>query len=233
METIVWKGRLGPMNLAASPQTFRPTTITHLMADALEVREGDVVIDVGCGSGVLGVIAAKLGAAKVYGVDMSPDVVEVCTTSAAANGVADRMEFFHGDLFEPLPDALRADVIIGDVSGVPDAIAGDSGWFPSKTGGGPRGSELPMRMLRGARQRLAARGRLLLPTATLQDERALLDVARSAFSSVAKITERTIPLTGALAQKASIKRLVDEGVIHLGQRGSRLIWEARVWLCHA
>ncbi len=233
MQTITWKGRLGPMDLTASDTTFLPSTISQLMAAVLDVKPGDIVIDVGCGTGVLGIIAAKLGASKVYGVDASPDVVEVATANARAHGVADRMEFFQGDLFSPLGDDITADVIIGDVSGIPDDLAADSGWFPSKTGGGPRGSELPIRMLQQARRRLAEGGRLFLPTGTLQDENAILDAARSAFSSLVKLTERPIPLAGALADAKSIKRLLDDGIVQLSERGSRLLWEARVWLCAA
>lgn len=233
MQTITWKGRLGPMDLTASDSTFLPSTISQLMAAVLDVKPGDIVIDVGCGTGVLGIIAAKLGASKVYGVDASPDVVEVATANARAHGVADRMEFFQGDLFSPLGDDITADVIIGDVSGIPDDLAADSGWFPSKTGGGPRGSELPIRMLQQAKRRLAEGGRLFLPTGTLQDENAILDAARSAFSSLVKLTERPIPLAGALADAKSIKRLLDDGIVQLSERGSRLLWEARVWLCAA
>ena len=107
MQTITWKGRLGPMELQASDHTFQPSTISTLVAKVLEVKEGDVVIDVGCGTGILGIIAAKLGAAKVYGVDASPDVVAVATANAQKHGVADRMEFYHGDLFSPLPDGVK------------------------------------------------------------------------------------------------------------------------------
>jgi precorrin-6B methylase 2 len=233
MQSIIWKGRLGPMELTTSESTFVPSTISQLVAKVLEIREGDVVIDVGCGTGILGIIAAKLGASRVYGVDASPDVVEVGAKNAGAHGVADRMEFFHGDLFDPLPGDVRADVIIGDVSGIPDSLAAESGWFPSKTGGGPRGSELPVRMLNEARRRLKESGRLFLPTGTLQDEGAILEAARSAFGNLIKLTERPIPLAGALAEAKSLKRLIDDGIVDLSERGSRLLWEARVWLCAA
>lgn len=233
MQTFTWKGRLGPMDLTASDTTFLPSTISQLVASVLDVREGDVVIDVGCGTGVLGIIAAKLGAGSVYGVDASPDVVEVATANATAHGVAERMEFFHGDLFDPISESVMADVIIGDVSGIPDDLAADSGWFPSRTGGGPSGAELPIRMLQQARRRLREGGRLFLPTGTLQDENAILDAARSAFATLVKLTERSIPLAGALAETKSITRLLDDGIVQLTERGSRFLWEARVWLCAA
>jgi SAM-dependent methyltransferase len=231
MHTITWKGRLGPMELATSDNTFQPSTISTLVAKVLEVKEGDVVIDVGCGTGILGIIAAKLGAAKVYGIDASPDVVEVAGANARAHGVADRMEFFQGDLFSPLPEDLRADIIIGDVSGIPDALAAESGWFPSKTGGGPRGSELPVRMLREAQRWLKENGRLFLPTGTLQDENAILEAARSVFGSLKKLIDKMIPLAGPLAESGSIRELVDRGIVKLTPKGSRFVWEARVWEC--
>ena len=233
VETITWKGRLGPMGLGVSSRTFRPTTITHVLAQAMEVRRGDVVIDVGCGSGILGIIAAKLGASRVYGTDVSPDVVDVASGNAARHGVAHCTTFFQGDLFSALPSDVRADLIVGDVSGVPDELAADSGWFPSRTGGGRRGCELPIRMIREAGRRLAPAGRMLLPTATLQDEPPILDAARAAFASDVKVAQRAIPLPSAIAEADSLKRLAQEGVIHLGTRGSRLIWDARVWRCDA
>ena len=55
---IKWKGRLGPLELRVSENTFRPSTISVLLAEALEVEPGDTVVDVGCGSGILSIIAA-------------------------------------------------------------------------------------------------------------------------------------------------------------------------------
>lgn len=231
MQTITWKGRLGPLELATSDHTFQPSTVSTLVAKVLDVKEGDVVIDVGCGTGILGIIAAKLGASEVYAVDASPDVVAVGTANAEAHGVADKMHFFQGDLFSPLPEDIKADIIIGDVSGIPDALAADSGWFPSRTGGGPRGSELPVRMLRDAGRRLKENGRLFLPTGTLQDESAILEAARSVFGSLKKLIDKMIPLAGPLAESGSLRELVDRGIVKLTPRGSRLVWEARVWEC--
>lgn len=226
-----WKGRLGPMRLAVSEHTFVPSTVSSLMAKAMDIVEDEVVIDVGCGTGILGIIAAKLGAGKVHATDASEDVVEVGTKNAAEHGVADRVSFYCGDLFESVPADVAADVILGDVSGIPDSVAAASGWFPSRTGGGPHGSELPTRMLQEAVRRLKPTGRLLLPTGTLQDEASILDTARSLFASVRKLVERAIPLPTELAESEPVQALAAEGVVALTQRGSRYIWEARVWEC--
>jgi ribosomal protein L11 methyltransferase len=51
--------------------------------------EGARVLDVGCGSGILSIAAAKLGARFVYGVDIDPIAVEATAANAARNGLSD------------------------------------------------------------------------------------------------------------------------------------------------
>ena len=226
---MTWKGRCGPFDLEVSPATFRPSTVSVLLAASLEVEEDAVVVDVGCGSGVLAIVAAKLGAKRVYGTDAAKDTVEVASANAEAQGVGDVTTFFKGDMFEPLPGDLEADVVIGDVSGIPDEFAKASGWFPSGLSGGPSGAELPMRMLQEAKSLLKRGGKLFLPTGSLQDEESIMKRARSVFNSIHQLSERPIPLPSALVGHPALLSLVRAKVINLKQRGSRLLWTARIW----
>lgn len=228
-ETITWKGRFGPMDLMVGRETFRPSTISSLLADALDFNPGAVVVDVGTGSGILSIIAAKLGASRVYGVDAAAETVEIASANARAHGVADRVEFAQGDMFEPLDPDLEADVVIGDVSGIPDEIASVSGWFPSGLSGGPTGAELPMRMIEESKRLLKKGGSLFLPTGSLQDEHSIIERARSVFGSMKQLTERNIPLPSSLAEDPAVLRALRDKVIALKQRGTRFQWTARVW----
>jgi methylase of polypeptide subunit release factors len=226
-----WRGREGPFHLQLGPGVFSPTTTSRTLADALEIAPGDTVIDVGCGSGVLAFVAAKLGAAKVYGVDLSHRAVETAKGNARLLGLDDRCEFRAGDLLAPVRD-VRADVLIGDVSGIPDAIAAESGWFDDVPAGGPTGAELPAKFLRSIGETLKRGGRLYLPTGTIQHEQAILDAAREVFGDhMEPVLEREFPLPDLVARSKAVARMMKEGLVSFRQRGSRWLWQLRIWRC--
>src|SRR5207247_6891234 len=133
-----WRGRTGPFTLRVNPGVFAPTHTSRTIAEALDIQEGQTVIDVGCGSGVLSFVAARLGARRVIGCDLSADAVQVAEENARRLALDERVEFRVGNLLEPVRGET-ADVIIGDVSGIPDEIAEVSGWFPDGHAGGPTG----------------------------------------------------------------------------------------------
>ncbi|HEY0160899.1 MAG TPA: HPr-rel-A system PqqD family peptide chaperone [Thermoanaerobaculia bacterium] len=79
------------------------------------VTPSTVLIDVGSGIGTFSVLAAKLGAARVYGIEPA-DVITLAEELARANGVADRIQFIQAKAGEAeLPE--RADVIVSDLAG--------------------------------------------------------------------------------------------------------------------
>src|SRR3990172_252698 len=66
-DTLEWRGRTGPFTVSLGDGVFHPTHTSRTLAEALEIELGDTVIDVGCGSGVLSFVAARLGAGRVIG----------------------------------------------------------------------------------------------------------------------------------------------------------------------
>jgi SAM-dependent methyltransferase len=231
---LEWKGRTGPFTIRVCPGVFAPTHTSRTIAEALEIDPGDTVIDVGCGSGVLSFVAAHLGARQVFGCDISPEAVAVAEENAGRLGLRDRIEFRIGSLLNPVRD-VKADVIIGDVSGIPDEIAEVSGWFPDGRAGGPTGAELPEAMLESIRENdcLAPGGRLYLPTGTIQNENRILDVARRIFgaANLQSLLSREFPLPDVVAKSKAVARMMKEGLLDLHARGSRLLWRLQVWRC--
>ena len=91
-------------------------TADYLAAIAEAVRPGDVVLDIGTGSGVLAIAAARAGAGRVYAVEAS-DIAEVAERVFAANGVEDTVTLIPGwsrQLELPEPADLLVSEIIGN-----------------------------------------------------------------------------------------------------------------------
>ena len=78
------------------------------------LKEGDTVLDVGCGSGILGIAAAKLGAKRCYLSDLDPIAVESAEHNCALNNVEDITRVTLSDLLTD--SSVEADVIIANIT---------------------------------------------------------------------------------------------------------------------
>jgi len=76
------------------------------------VRPGDVVLDVGAGSGILSLFAAQAGAARVYAVEQT-SIAVLAQQLAAANGFEDIVQVIQGDVLEIEPPE-RVDVVVSE-----------------------------------------------------------------------------------------------------------------------
>jgi ribosomal protein L11 methyltransferase len=75
-----------------------PSTTLLLEQLAARISGGEKVLDVGCGSGVLGLCALRLGATRVVGIDIEAPAIEATRRNATLNGLEGRMEVTLGAL---------------------------------------------------------------------------------------------------------------------------------------
>jgi len=85
------------------------------------------VLDVGCGSGILAIAAARLGAASVLGVDTDPIAIEATIANAARNGLADRIVARVGSLpsGEEAHDVVLANLIASVLIALAEPLHGE------------------------------------------------------------------------------------------------------------
>lgn len=104
----------GAINIALDPGLAfgtgsHPTTRLCLRWLERNVRPGALVLDYGCGSGILAIAAMKLGARAAVGVDVDPAAVAAARANASANGVAAR--FVGSDA----PLDVAADLVVANI----------------------------------------------------------------------------------------------------------------------
>lgn len=80
-----------------------------------EMKAGDICIDVGCGSGILGIAAVKLGAKCAYLTDIDTIAVESAGHNAQKNGVAEKVVVAHSNLLDD--SAIQGDVVLANITG--------------------------------------------------------------------------------------------------------------------
>ncbi len=88
------------------PYVPTPLEVVQRMLKLAEVKSGDVVYDLGCGDGRIVIEAAKTAGVKGVCVEIDADRIALARQNAEEAGVADRIRFVQGDLFEvPFSDA--------------------------------------------------------------------------------------------------------------------------------
>ena len=97
--------------LAFGTGTHPTTALCLQWLDGLDLA-GKTVVDFGCGSGILGIAALKLGAARVIGIDIDPQAIQASHDNAERNGVAGQIELY---LPADQPQDVEADVVVANI----------------------------------------------------------------------------------------------------------------------
>ena len=119
-----WDARPGDLIIELDPGMAFGTGTHETTAMCVEMIEkhyrGGKVLDVGTGSGILAIAAARLGATEVLGVDIDPMAVRVAKENIEKNGLTDVIEVREGDLVAGL-DGVKCDFAVANI--LADVIA--------------------------------------------------------------------------------------------------------------
>lgn len=77
-----------------------PQPVVQAMLDLAQVKEGDIVFDLGSGDGRIPIMAARDYGARAVGIDIDPELVALAKRNAQEAGVQGRVTFLNEDLFE-------------------------------------------------------------------------------------------------------------------------------------
>ena len=88
---------------------------TSLCLELIEkyIKEGDTLLDVGCGSGILAIAAGLLGASDVLGIEIDPVAVEIGNENVALNKLSNKIRVIYGDLTKGVD--YKADIVAANL----------------------------------------------------------------------------------------------------------------------
>jgi methylase of polypeptide subunit release factors len=161
--------RVAGFRLEVRPTVFHPRYFISSERFAAFIGGLDLagkhVADIGTGSGILALAAARAGAARVTALDINPNAALTAAANARANGLGDRVTALCGNLLSALPKAPLFDVILSSPpkhAGEPRDLA-DRGWHA-----GPAFRDVAA-LFEQARERLKPGGRVYVMVSSDSD----------------------------------------------------------------
>lgn len=157
------------------PEVYNPSDDSYLLLKVTEVSPGEKLLDMGTGTGLVALHAAKAGA-RATAVDISPHAVECARRNALRNNLD--VEVVRSDLFESVKGVY--DVITFNPPYLPEENK-PSNWMERTWSGGQDGAEVVVRFLQDAWRHLAPQGRIYIILSSFGSIRTVLRVAKERY----------------------------------------------------
>ncbi|MCI2414588.1 MAG: class I SAM-dependent methyltransferase [Candidatus Aramenus sp.] len=154
--------------LCVNEEVYEPAEDSELLLDVIQVRKGERVVEMGSGTGILSVKAAKLGGV-VLSIDLNPFATEATLCTAKLNGVS--LEVVNCDMFTCIRDKYW-DVAIFNPPYLP--VSEYRSWIEYSWSGGDRGVEVLLRFLNVVKAK-----RVYILYSSLDDEESIMGAINS------------------------------------------------------
>lgn len=154
------------LDLTVYPGVYPPSDDSYLLIDSIEFQPDDVVLDVGCGSGLVSLVSA-MTADYVIALDVSLDAVRNTKENLKRNYLEHNCEVIQSDLLS----ALAFDTEFSKITFNPPYLPEDevTTEMDHALVGGRKGTELTERFIRTAKEHLSSKGELFVVASSLSD----------------------------------------------------------------
>ena len=219
------------ISLKVAQEFFLPNKTTRLFSQAVQVNPDDVVLDIGSGVGPLALWAGREPSKEVHAVEIVPEQYSLLCDNIRENKLEHKVFPYRGAFFDPLPQGVKGDVIIADVSGIAEGPARALGWYPTVVPtGGDDGTEVIIPLLQRAADYLKPQGRVYFPIAIgLSDTGKIMNVARQHFKNLEKKIDQVFPLGNQEVELLAPFLNGDRSYMHLETRRSRKLWRGHIY----
>ena len=148
------------------PNVYTPSDDTYLLMDSLEITGGERFLDLGCGTGIVGIYAAKKGAREIIQLDINPYAVLLARCNSALNNVDGRTFSVVGNMFDPIAENYRFDIVAFNPPYLP---VSDEGLIGKSWSGEASGREVIDAFLKAFDKFLSCDGKVYLINSSLSN----------------------------------------------------------------
>jgi len=212
---------------------FHPTGTSDeiIKAVSTNISSPGKVLDLGCGSGVVGFALHILGKSEgiLYASDLSKDAVLLIEENAKNLGIP--VVSRSGSIFEPWENEFF-DYIVDDISGIAEQVAEISPWF-SKTScrSGKDGTDLVIEAITKSPEYLNTGGKFFFPILSLSNTEKIIETANTIFTTVTKVTHKEWRLPDEMKEHmGTLVDLKSKGLINFEEKYGWLLWSTDVYM---
>lgn len=223
---------VGNFEFFIDEDTFIPTQTTTSIINHSRtlINDGDKVLDLGCGCGIVAIIIANLNNKNfsLYASDISNTVEEIVNLNAKKHNV--EIDVRRSDIFNAWK-GFKFNTIINDISGVAEEVAKISPWFNNiscDTGAG--GDNLINKVLKQSPDFLHKNGKLVFPIISFSNEKEIIKLAGEIYGDVKLVKKDFWPAPKELLDNIDLLRhLKNEGLILFEEKFGSVIGYTAVY----
>lgn len=152
---------LNDLVIELHPEVYEPAEDSFLLIKALKIYQGDGVLEIGSGCGLIGLECARRGA-NVICTDINPYAIKLVRKNTKRNHrlLKGTIEVREGDLFSVIKDEEHFDVIVFNPPYLPTSKEDRvGGWFDKAIDGGKDGIRVTKQFIKGLKNHLSKNGR--------------------------------------------------------------------------
>lgn len=212
---------------------FHPTGTSDeiIKAVSANIDSPGKILDLGCGSGVVGFALYILGKSKgsLFCSDLSAEAASLIKENAKALDIP--VVARHGSVFAPW-ERESFDYIVDDISGIAQDVAAISPWFrKTSCESGIDGSDLVIEAINSAPDYLNDRGKFFFPILSLSNSERIITVANETFKHVERVGHKQWKLPDEIIEHMDLLMdLKSKGWINFEEKYGWFLWSTDVYI---
>ena len=219
-------------NFKIDKKVFKPTGTSYLLlhASLKKIKKNHDILDLGCGSGIVGINIAKVKKLrkKIYFSDISKFATKNTKKNCELNKI--KHEIKTGALLKPWVK-YKFDIIVSDVASISDSVAKISPWYNKSitNRAGKDGVKNIIEIVKNCKDCLKKGGKLIFPIISLSNEEKILSFVKKKFNKYSVLKTKDWPIPKMMYKNKSVLiKLNKEKRIKIMQKYGLIIFSTKI-----